>query len=377
MSTRARDSARSAPIPTRSRGAAEQSSNLRDSAPPRESKPGQGVTPCPRAALPNRSKTSPETDRLEGFPHPRETFTLAGQDLALARAARAIRTGHPPQAWLITGPPGIGKATIAYRIARYMLAYGATDKGVPELKTSAVPEREPNRDAPGRAAGCASRLLLVLKRGFNDAGKLMNVLSVDVVRKLSGFFGMTSGAGGWRVAIVDTADDMNDAAANALLKMLEEPPPRALLLLLSNVPGRLLPTIRSRCQRLVLRPLDDARRFSNASFARLLPDSDAESERAALARLCGGSIGMALQLARGDSVMLAKEADRLLDNATVPDIAAILALGDWHRPHHRRPRHLRHVPRSEALIRIAHPRPRAFRQERAISTAGSNASEPR
>ena len=99
----------------------------------------------------------------------------------------------------------------------------------------------------------------MLKRGVNpDTGKLMTVLSVDEIRQLAGFFGMTSGAGGWRVAIVDTADDMNDNAANALLKMLEEPPARAMLLLLANTPGRLLPTIRSRCQRLDLRPLDDA-----------------------------------------------------------------------------------------------------------------------
>ena len=97
---------------------------------------------------------------------------------------------------------------------------------------------------------------------------------------------MTSGAGGWRVAIVDTADDMNDNAANALLKLLEEPPSRAMLLLLSNRPGRLLPTIRSRCQRLDLRPLDEA--TVAEALKMLLPDADAE-ERASLARLSGGS----------------------------------------------------------------------------------------
>jgi len=104
------------------------------------------------------------------------------------------------------------------------------------------------------AAGAHPGLLL-LERGINPkTGKQMTVVSVDEIRKLAGFFGLTSGAGGWRVAIVDTADDMNDHAANALLKMLEEPPGRAMLMLLSNTPGRLLPTIRSRCQRLVLRP---------------------------------------------------------------------------------------------------------------------------
>jgi DNA polymerase-3 subunit delta' len=273
----------------------------------------------PRARAP-KTDDIPQTDRLEGFPHPRETLTLAGQDIALARAARAIRTGHPPQAWLLTGPPGIGKATLAYRIARYMLAYGATDNGPADL---AVAANEPNAL---QLAANSHPGLLVLKRGISQStGRLMGELGVDVIRKLGGFFGMTSGAGGWRIAIVDTADDMNDPAANALLKMLEEPPSRAMLLLLSNVPGRLLPTIRSRCQRLDLRPLEPAQ--VEAELARLLPETPA-AERAALARLSGGSIGLALQLSDGDSVTLAREADRLLDGASTPDIAAILGLAD-------------------------------------------------
>src|SRR5215469_11693430 len=77
-----------------------------------------------------------ESDRIEGFPHPRETIDLIGQDVALARAARAIRGGKPPQGWLISGPPGIGKATLAYRIARYLLAFGARDAGAEDLSVS-------------------------------------------------------------------------------------------------------------------------------------------------------------------------------------------------------------------------------------------------
>jgi DNA polymerase-3 subunit delta' len=261
-----------------------------------------------------------ETDRIEGRAHPRETTRLVGQDTALARAATAIRSGRPPQAWLITGPPGIGKATLAYRIARYLLAYGATDKGPADLS---VPARDP---ASIQVASASHPGLLVLKRGINpDTGKLMTVVSVDEIRKLAGFFGMTSGAGGWRVAIVDTADDMNENAANALLKMLEEPPRRAMLMLLANVPGRLLPTIRSRCRRLDLRPLDEP--VIESELAELLPELNPK-ERASLARLSGGSIGMALQLASGDGVALAEEADALLDHAKTPDIVAMLSLGD-------------------------------------------------
>ena len=261
-----------------------------------------------------------QSDRLEGFAHPRATLNLIGQEVALARAARAIRGGKPPQGWLISGPPGVGKATLAYRIARYLLTYGARDSGAEDLS---VPVSDPNtiRVAAGSHPG-----LLTLKRGINEkTGKLMSELPVDEVRRLAGFFGMTSGAGGWRVAIVDTADDMNANAANAILKLLEEPPNRAMLILLANRPGQLLPTIRSRCQRLDLRPLDEGAVANGLET--YLPDSSA-AERASLARLSGGAIGAALRLAGDEGSALAAEADRLIENAATPDIIALVALGD-------------------------------------------------
>jgi DNA polymerase-3 subunit delta' len=262
----------------------------------------------------------PEADRIEGQPHPREVCDLIGHREALGRAARAIRGGRPPQAWLIAGPQGIGKATLAYRIARYLLRFGATAEGPEDL---AIGPKDP---VSQQIAAGAHPGLLVLRRAVNErTGKLMNVLSVEEVRRLSSFFGMTSGAGGWRVAIIDTADDMNDAAANALLKTLEEPPQRAMILVLSNNPGRLVSTIRSRCQRLNLRPLSDA--DVDTALKQKLPDLD-DGERASLARLASGSIGAALVLAEGEGVAFAREADRLIDNATHPDVPALLSLGD-------------------------------------------------
>ena len=267
-----------------------------------------------------RSTEPADSDRIEGFAHPRETFALEGQEAALGRVARALRGARPPGAWLITGAPGTGKATLAYRIARYLLAYGATDAGAEDLS---VPEDHP---AARQVVAQSHPGLLVLKRAMNPrTGKLMTVLSVDEIRRLANFFGMTSGAGGWRVAIVDTADDMNDNAANALLKMLEEPPANAMLLLLSNTPGRLLPTIRSRCQRLELRPLDD--RTVEKMLARELPEMGV-AERASLARVAGGSIGAALTLATGEGAVLAQEADRLIEQAREPDLLALLTLGE-------------------------------------------------
>lgn len=267
-----------------------------------------------------KSEDIVETDRLEGQPHPRESFMLVGQGEALGRAARAVRGAKVPSGWLIAGPPGIGKAKLAYRIARYLLRYGATDKGPDDLAVA------PKDAVSLQVAAGAHPGLLVLKRGLNpDTGKLMTVVSVNEIRKLAGFFGMTSGAGGWRVAIVDTADDMNDQAANALLKALEEPPDRAMLMLLANAPGRLLPTIRSRCQRLDLRPLSDSE--LRKELTERLPDLD-DGARAALAKLAGGSIGAALSLASEDGLALAAEAEKLIDRAASPDLAATLALAD-------------------------------------------------
>jgi len=270
-----------------------------------------------RSAAPAQASDS---DRIDGFPHPRDSFALDGQGAALARAAQALRAGRPPGAWLIAGPPGIGKATLAYRIARYLLAHGATAEGSGDLS---VPPADP---VARQIAAQAHPGLLVLRRGLHPrTGKLMTVLPVDEIRRLADFFGMTAGAGGWRVAIVDTADDMNESAANALLKMLEEPPANAMLLLLSNTPGRLLATIRSRCQRMQLRPLDDT--VMDRLLRQHLPDGAAD-ERASLIRLAGGSIGAALTLATGDGAVLAGEADRLIDQAAAPDVLALLALGE-------------------------------------------------
>ena len=270
-----------------------------------------------------RSKASGETfesDRIAGFAHPRETEMLLGQDAALALASAALRSGQPPHAWLITGPPGIGKATLAYRMARYLLRHGATDEGPADLsvpKDDTVARQIDARAHPG---------LLVLKRGLNPkTGKPQTELPVEEVRRLSGFFGMTAGAGGWRVALVDPADDMNENAANAILKQLEEPPQKAMLLLLSHRPGRLLPTIRSRCRRLELQPLPDE--MLERALSALLPDMERE-ERQTLAQMAGGSIGAALTLANGDGAMLAQEAGRLIERAREPDMVALYALGE-------------------------------------------------
>jgi DNA polymerase-3 subunit delta' len=220
---------------------------------------------------------------------------------------------------MLTGPAGIGKATLAYRIARYILRYGATADGPDNL---AVP---PSDIVSRQIEAQAHPGLLVLKRPRDEkTGRLKTVVSVNEIRRLGGFFGLTSTGGGWRVAVIDSADDMNDNAANALLKALEEPPARSLLILITHAPGRQLPTIRSRSQRLDMKPLDDA--VLSAALAKRLPDISA-NDRAALVRLAEGSLGLALQLAEEEGVEFAHRAEALLAERA-PDVKALLALAE-------------------------------------------------
>ena len=260
-----------------------------------------------------------EPDRVEGQPHPREVYDLIGQDDSLARASRIIRSGRPPHGLMLAGPAGIGKATLAYRIARYVLRYGASADGPADLSV-------PKNDIVSRQVEAQSNPgLLVLRRPRDEkTGRLKTVVSVDEIRRLGGFFGLTSTGGGWRVAMIDAADDMNDNAANALLKVLEEPPARSLLILISHAPGRQLPTIRSRAQRLDLKPLDDA--VLSGALAQRLSDAGAE-DRAALVRLAEGSLGLALQLAEEEGVDFAHRAEALI-GARAPDVKALLALAE-------------------------------------------------
>ena len=197
----------------------------------------------------------------DDIPLPRETSVLFGHAAAEQALLTAYKSGRVPHAWLIGGEPGIGKATLAYRFARFVLAH--PDPQAPDVQTADSLAVDPEHPLARRIAAQAQGDLLSLERITNEqTGKLYTVIRVDDVRRTVAFFGSTAGEGGWRIAIVDAVDDLAREGANALLKVLEEPPARALLLLVSHAPGRELPTIRSRCRRLLLRPLspDDVAR---------------------------------------------------------------------------------------------------------------------
>ena len=254
-------------------------------------------------------------------PHPRETTALYGQTAAEQAFLDAYR-GRMPHAWLIGGPRGIGKATLAYRMARFVFAH-PDPKTTKKATSLALPDDHP---AVRRVAAQAHSDLLILERTEGDSGKLRTVIQVDDVRRTVGFFGSTAGEGGWRVCIVDSADELNAAGANALLKILEEPPAKALLIVVSHAPGRLLPTIRSRCRRLALRPLepDDVARALAGALAR----DPGEPEIKAAAAASDGSVSRALDLAGGAALAVRERVNTMLDALPSVDPNALHALGD-------------------------------------------------
>ncbi len=281
------------------------------------------------------SRAAGDTNDGPRAPLPRANPHLEGHDAAEAELAAAVAGGRIHHAWLISGPRGIGKATLAFRFARFLLAGGqAPDQGPGLFGPEPAPGLAVDPQAPvfQRVAAGGHADLFTLERGFMDEGKRAApdiderdrrrsaVIKVEDVRAANAFMGLTALEGGWRVVIVDGAEDMNPSAANALLKTLEEPPARAILLLVSHAPGRLLPTIRSRCRRLTLSALPNA--TVEGLIGRYRPDIPSGEARA-LALIGDGSVGRALQLADAGGLALYEEMIRLLAGLPRPEVARL------------------------------------------------------
>ena len=268
----------------------------------------------------------PEPDRIEGAPHPRQTARLIGQTAAEQTFLAAYNHGRLHHGWLITGPRGAGKATLAWRMARFLLATPDPDGGMfapPPPDSLDIPETHPIFN---RTRALSEPRLFLLRRPWDDkAERLRAEITVDEVRRMKSYFALSAADGGQRVAIIDAVDDMNINAANALLKLLEEPPARVTLLLVSHQPDRLLPTIRSRCRALRLMPLSPI----DLSDALTQAGGDvAPQDRTALAELAGGSVGAAFEMTNLDGMKLYTALIRLF--ATLPrlDRQMALALAD-------------------------------------------------
>ncbi len=261
-----------------------------------------------------------ENEEVPGIP-PRANPDLVGHEAAEQQLARSFRSGRMHHAWLITGPPGIGKATLAFRLARWIFAGKSRSGG-----TAASLHVEAGHPMFRAVAGGGHPDMRVLKREVNEkTGKMRSEISVEQARDAIHFLHLTPAMGGWRIVVIDPVDDLSTAAANSLLKALEEPPSRGLFLLVNHAISRALPTIRSRCQRLVLQPLERA--SVEAAVAKALPDLPRE-ELTELARLSEGSPGRALALAAAGGLDLLHEMRAVLAKLPQLDAAALERLTD-------------------------------------------------
>jgi DNA polymerase III subunit delta' len=267
--------------------------------------------------------SAPEVEPDEA-PPPRATHTLFGHAAAEAALLAAYSSGHVPHAFLLIGEKGIGKATLAYRTARFVLAN--PDPSAPAVRASTSLALDPDHPVARRVAAQGHGDLLVLERTPNDKRALRQQIAVEDVRRTVPFFGSTAGEGGWRVAIVDAVDELNRFGANALLKVLEEPPERALLLLICHSAARVLPTLRSRCRVLAMRTLSESEVTSALAAATGTSAGDPHIKAAAAA--ADGSVARAMAFLDEDTLALRQRALDELDRLPSLNANALHALGD-------------------------------------------------
>jgi DNA polymerase-3 subunit delta' len=266
----------------------------------------------------------PEADRAGDAPHPRETMILVGHAAAERAFLDAYRAGRMPHAWIIGGPEGVGKATLAWRVARFLLAN--PDPQSASVQRAQMLDVDPASPASRQIAALSSSDVALLRRQWNDkVKKLYTEIRVDEVRAAMRIFQHAAGGNGWRLAIIDSADELNHNAANALLKIIEEPPPRSLFLLIAHRAGRILPTIRSRCRLLMLEPLSEEE-VVRALLGLELDYPQREIESAA--KRAGGSVKDALRLLEGESGQFDAGVQKLLARLPEVDWRDIHALGD-------------------------------------------------
>ena len=251
--------------------------------------------------------------------HPNSVFQLEGHEAAETAFEATRDRGRLHHAWMLTGPEGVGKATFAYRAARRLL-------GAPAWRGGGVLGADPGHPVCRQIMAHAHPDLLVLER-MGDDGKLRKSIPVDEARRLSEFFSKSPASSPHRVVIIDAADDLNANAANAVLKTLEEPPAHGVILMVSHAPGRILPTIRSRCRRLAFAGLSET---AVAGFVAARTDANPEVALR-LARMSGGAPGRALALYAGGAIGLDDAARAIMLSLPGVDETALLALADRFR----------------------------------------------
>lgn len=279
-----------------------------------------------RAPAITEIEAAPEADRLGSFPHPRHTHRLHGHQTAERTLGEAFTSGRMHHAWLLRGAEGIGKATLAYRFARFTLA----DAMERDRMGGSLEIAGDTRAARQVAALSHPNLLLIRRPWLYKEKRFAASIPIDEVRRLRSFLQLASEENAWRVVIVDSADELAGPAANALLKSLEEPPARMIFLLVSCEPGRLLPTIRSRCRTIDLAKLgpDDLKRAVGDALGAADKDPIDDSYWPRLFSIADGSVRRALSISQGDGPKVYDRIEEVLALLPKVDWAAVHALSD-------------------------------------------------
>ena len=268
------------------------------------------------------SKTSISTD-VSSFQDTHD-HALIGQEQIEGSFLEAYRSGRLPHAWILAGPEGIGKAGFALRAARFLLSN--PDHRVEHVRAAQSLDVSANDPSARRVNARAHTDLFFLESETDGEKKTKSgSIPVEDVRKMLGFFGSTAGEGGWKIAIIDPLDDLKSSAANALLKMLEEPPPRSLFLMISHNPGRLLPTIRSRCHMVRFKPLSDA---DMIKALMLVSETDNQKLLREAARRSAGSVKRALTYLDAERMAMIHDIESTLERLPELDRKHLLAMAD-------------------------------------------------
>lgn len=275
----------------------------------------------------NALETSPESDRFEHTPHPRLSFNCFGHTETERQFLLSYLSGHLPQAFIVGGPPGIGKATLAWRLARFLLANPdpATAAGEARADLFVAPDHPVSR----QIAVMAHPDLVLLRREWNEKDKrFFTEIRVEDVRRAIHMFQQAAGRGGYRICILDCAEDLNSSSANALLKLVEEPPPRSLFLFVARRPGQMLATLRSRCRKILLKSLAAA--DIGHIVAALGPPWSAAGEAKLVAAIAHaqGSIHNVLRLLDDRGIELDSNLGDMLDDLPRIDWSKVHALAD-------------------------------------------------
>jgi DNA polymerase-3 subunit delta' len=271
----------------------------------------------------------PDSDAFPGAPHPRLARRLIGHQAAEAEMLSAYRSGRLAHAWLISGGEGIGKATLAWRFARFVLAN--PDPGAAAVREARNLDVDPGRPPARLLAALAHPDFSLMRREWklSPAPKRLGAdIAVENVRAALQVFQMSAAFGGWRVAIVDSAEDLNRSSANALLKVIEEPPPRSLILIVAHRAGQAPPTIRSRCRRLKLDPLTEDEIVEVVGTLGPPWSEIGSAKIAAAAKRASGSVREALQRLSPDAGNVDALIDAAIGRLPHPDPRAVARLAE-------------------------------------------------